>query len=304
MKTQIKKVYTVLLLCLFFVFLNGNTLVRKNFTIEYDEKDRKVAEYISDRADIFQKEIRQKLGMDMNPFSIIITSNEKEFRDYSGDDFPHWGMAAAQYYGRKVLLKSPRFSRQSFPELASTLYHEMVHLALEPIVRSGYFPRWLNEGLAQFEAEQFDWKKKVLLGQAALYGKFIDLHKIDDVLKFERNRAQLAYAQSVSAVYYLVSEYGYHSIGRLLILMNEGLDWNEAFGIVYGYAPEYFSTNWQLWAKKQYRAYALVDIHYLLWIFLPLLVLIAWFRMKRKNRLIYNKWTIEESVEQNDMPSS
>lgn len=304
MNTLKIKFLSFLLSCLFIGLLNAETVVRKNFTIEYEGKDHKVAEYVADKAEIFQNEIRQKLNMAMTPFSIVISSNEKAFRAYSGDNFPHWGMAAAQYHGRKILLKSPRFSRQSFPELASTLYHEMVHLALEPIVRSGYFPRWLNEGLAQFEAEQFDWKKKVLLGQAALYGKFIDLHKIDDVLKFERNRAQLAYAQSVSAVYYLISEYGYHSIGRLLILMNEGLDWNEAFELVYGYAPDHYSTNWQLWAKKQYRAYALVDIHYLLWIILPLLVLIAWLRIKKKNRLIYEKWMIEESIEQNDLPSS
>ena len=304
MKTLKRIFLPVLFVCFFVGLLNAESVRRKNFTVEYNDRDHKVAEYVAARAEIYQNEIRQKLSLDMSPFSIVISSDEKAFREHSGDDFPHWGMAAAQYQGRKILLKSPRFSRQSFPELASTLYHEMVHLALEPIVRSGYFPRWLNEGLAQFEAEQFDWKKKVLLGQAALYGKFIDLHKIDDVMKFERNRAQLAYAQSVSAVYYLISEYGYHSIGRLLILMHEGLDWNEAFEIVYGYAPEHYSTNWQLWAKKQYRAYALVDIHYLLWIIFPLLVLIAWIRVKRKNRLIFQKWMIEDSIEQNDMPAS
>ncbi len=304
MNTKIKIFFTVLIACFFIGYLHAETLVKKNFTVEYAGKDHKVAEYVAGRAEIFQNEIRQKLSLEMTPFSIVISSDESTFRKNSGDDFPHWGMAAAQYQGRKILLKSPRFSRQSFPELASTLYHEMVHLALEPVVRSGYFPRWLNEGLAQFEAEQFDWKKKVLLGQAALYGKFIDLHKIDDVLKFERNRAQLAYAQSVSAVYYLISEHGYHSIGRLLILMNEGLGWNEAFEIVFGYAPEYYSANWQLWAKKQYRAYALVDIHYLLWIILPLLVLLAWLKVKRKNRLIYQKWSIEDSIEHNDMPAS
>lgn len=282
------------------VLLCADVMARRDFTLQYEPKDRKTAEFVADRADIFRNEIRNKLGLEMTPFQIILTVNEKAFKDVSGKDFPHWGVAAAQYTGRKILLKSPRFSRQSFPELSSTLHHEMIHLALEPINRQGYLPRWLNEGLAQHEAEQFEWQKKVLLGQAALYGKYMDLHKIDDVLKFEQNRANLAYAQSVSAVQYLISEHGYESIGELLILLQEGFDWSRAFELVYGYEPRYYSTNWELWATKRYKAYALVDIHYLLWGILPVLVLIAWFRMRYRNTHIENRWQDEDNMKNPD----
>jgi hypothetical protein len=300
---SLKRHFTLLILCFLLpLMVTANTLTRKNFTIHYENKDRKTAKFIADRAEIYENEIRYKLGLNMTPYQINLTVDEKEFRAFSGEDFPHWGVAAAQYSGRRILLKSPRFSRQSFPELSQTLYHEMIHIALEPINRKGYFPRWLNEGLAQHEAEQFHWKQKVLLGQAALYGKFIDLYKIDDVLKFNQNRANLAYAQSVSAVQYLIYEHGYHSMGRLLVLMSEGVAWEEAFEIVYAYPPKYYGTNWEMWAKKHYKAYALVDIHYLLWVFLPLLVLFAWLRLRRKNNLIYKKWQIEETMENPESP--
>ncbi len=113
--------------------LSGNILAEKDFTIQYEPKDRKTAEFIAERAEIFRLEIRNKLGLEMMPFQIILTAREKEFKEASGKDFPHWGVAAAQYRGRKILLKSPRFSRQSFPELSATLHHEMIHLALEPV---------------------------------------------------------------------------------------------------------------------------------------------------------------------------
>ncbi len=284
------------------LLLNGNSITWKNFTLTYEERDRKTAEFIADRAEIYENEIRHKLGLSMDPYQIILTTDEKTFREFSGEDFPHWGVAAAQYSGRKILLKSPRFSRQSYPELSQTLYHEMIHIALEPINRKGYFPRWLNEGLAQHEAEQFDWRQKVLLGQAALYGKFMNLHKIDDVLKFNQNKANLAYAQSVSAVQYLIYEHGYHSMGKLLVLMSEGMDWPEAFEMVYAYPPEYYSINWELWAEKRYKAYALVDIHYLIWIVFPLLLLLAWLRLRRRNRKIRDMWYLEESLEKPGIP--
>ncbi|BFN37966.1 peptidase MA family metallohydrolase [Fidelibacter multiformis] len=282
--------------------LSADMLPGKDFTIQYEPKDRKTAEFIAERAGIFRLEIRNKLGLDMTPFQIILTARERDFKEASGKDFPHWGVAAAQYRGRKILLKSPRFSRQSFPELSATLHHEMIHLALEPIDRLTYLPRWLNEGLAQHEAEQFDLRQKVLLGQAALYGKFMDLHKIDDVLKFEQNRANLAYAQSVSAVRYLISEHGYESIGELLILLQEGVEWSRAFEIVYGYEPRYYSTNWELWAIKRYKAYALVDLHTLLWGILPVLLLMAWFQMRRRNARIHHTWQTEEILKNPDLP--
>ena len=282
--------------------LSGNILAEKDFTIQYEPKDRKTAEFIAERAEIFRLEIRNKLGLEMMPFQIILTAREKEFKEASGKDFPHWGVAAALYRGRKILLKSPRFSRQSFPELSATLHHEMIHLALEPIDRLTYLPRWLNEGLAQHEAGQFEWHQKVLLGQAALYGKFMDLHKIDDVLKFEQNRANLAYAQSVSAVQYLIEEHGYESIGELLILLQEGVDWSRAFEIVYGYEPRYYSTNWELWATKRYKAYALVDLHTLLWGILPILLLFGWLQMRRRNARIQDTWQAEEIQKNPDFP--
>ncbi|MDD5583007.1 MAG: peptidase MA family metallohydrolase [Candidatus Marinimicrobia bacterium] len=295
-----KKIPKLVLLLFFiwgfpFMLLAEEVISGKNFTVHFSSKDRKIAEFIAEQAIIYHNEIQNKLNLEMPLFQIILAKNERSFQEFSGEDFPHWGVAAAQYKGRKIILKSPRFSRQTFPELSSTLHHEMIHIALEPINRQTYLPRWFNEGLAQHEAEQFEWKQKVLLGQTALYGKFMDLYKIDDVLKFEQNRANLAYAQSVSAVQYLIAEHGYESISKLLLLLQEGLDWDQSFELVYGYDPRYYSTNWELWATKRYKPYAFVELQTLLWGILPLLVLIAWLCIRWRNAHIYQQWQEEES---------
>ncbi len=291
------KIYHILILIILLLsnqIAFGKKNNYKKFSITFHEQDDRIEKILAKEIKLEILRMQKKYNLDIDNFDVFIMESEDKFKKEFQKDFPDWAIAAAKYPSRKIIIKSPNFSKQYIPELRQTIIHEMVHIALEPIIKNKYFPRWLNEGMAQYEAEQFSIRKKILLNRITLYSDYMNLTKIDDVLKFNKNRADLAYAQSVSAFKFLIEEFGEDAYRRFLIFIGEGQETDVAFKHIYKFSLEEFESYWKLWAHKQYRFYILIDINALIWMFLPLLVIIAWLLVKQRNRIKLRKWEDEE----------
>ncbi|MEA1986276.1 MAG: peptidase MA family metallohydrolase [Candidatus Marinimicrobia bacterium] len=269
----------------------------KKFTIIYNKQDELVANKLTKEIQLEIIRIKKKYNLELNNFQIIISDSEDKFKGEFGKDFPDWAVAAAKYPSRKIILKSPSFSKQYIPELRKTVIHEMVHISLEPIIKNKYFPRWLNEGMAQYEAEQFSIQKKILLGRILLYSDYMQLNKIDDVLKFKTRKANLAYAQSVSAFKFLIDEFGTENYKKFLIFLSENQKVEDAFKNAYKFSLQEFESYWNLWAHKRYKFYVLIDINSMIWMLMPVLLLIAWIVVKNRNSQKFKQWEDEELYE-------
>lgn len=286
-----------LLLTIFSINLFGIIKKYNDFTIIYQKQDERIEKILSKEIKLEILRIKKKYNLDINKFQIIIMNSADQFKKEFDSDFPNWAVAAAKYPSRKIILKSPSFSKQYIPELRETVIHEMVHIALEPIIKDKYFPRWINEGMAQYEAEQFDLQKKILLGRILLYSDYMSLSKIDDILKFNSQKASLAYAQSVSAFKFLIEEFGDKSYKRFLIFLYEDQKFETAFKNAYHFSLKEFESYWNIWAHKRYKFYVLIDINSLIWITLPILVLLAWLIVKVRNRKTLKRWEDDEFYE-------
>ncbi|HDR05117.1 MAG TPA: hypothetical protein ENN84_07725 [Candidatus Marinimicrobia bacterium] len=278
------------------LFIGNNGLSAKNFSILYEEADSRTAKKIEKVTIETLAQLQADFGLIPDSFTIILAADKAKFDARLSKDFPYWGIAAAKYAEHEVILQSLRINRQSLREFDATLRHELAHIALEPLIRDIWFPRWLNEGLAQYIAGQYTLRHRIAISQRALSGQFIPLNKIDDVLKFDQVQANLAYAQSISAVNWLIEEFGVQPFRIFLENLPIYQDSDSAFEASYEFSLELFEISWARWAKKHYRPYFLLELPNLLWLLMPLLVLAGWLRLKYRNRRTVDRWELEEHL--------
>lgn len=279
-----------LILCVLPILLGFGAGNAANYTILHDARDQKMVPRIRRITDSALRSLEDKYQLVPDSFTVIIAPDKASFNAHVSKDFPFWGVAAAKYSDHQIILQSMRINRQPLNEFEQTIVHELVHIALEPLVRDRWFPRWINEGLAQYEAGQFSLRSKALLGQRAYGNDYIPLNKIDDVLKFDQTKANLAYAESVSAVNWLLDEFGNVSFQHFLTNLAAGQECDTAFYNAYEFSIPLFELSWAKWAKRRYKPFALLELPNLLWTLMPLLVLAGWLRVKLKNRNIEAHW--------------
>jgi len=191
----------------------------------------------------------------------------------------------------RVVLKSPKYSGTQV-DLAKAAVHEFVHILLAKDV--GRVPLWLNEGLAVMLSGE-GYFEDMSLSKAAIAGKFIPFSQLEEVLKFDQQKAQLAYQQSLAGVQYLVGEFGWQRVSRLLLGIKAGTPYDRAFFEATGLWPDEFENEWLKNKGGMYKFYFLRDFSNVLWYtIVPILflsaVVIAYFRHRRIKR----RWKEEE----------
>ncbi|MBI4727736.1 hypothetical protein HY768_11055 [candidate division TA06 bacterium] len=178
------------------------------------------------------EEIRDRVGSELGHrirgnTSVILYSGQ-QFRDIT--QLASWAGAAfdgriripvANYQNDRVLLKN-------------VLTHEFTHAAIYDMT-GGCCPAWLNEGLAML-LEGLKPKEQIYIPLKELQKPFTGL---------EAGQALLAYKASLSASYYLTSQYDWAFIRLLFSKMRQGADFGPAFKEAYGINVDEFEQRWK-----------------------------------------------------------
>lgn len=140
--------------------------------------------------------------------------------------------------------------------LLDVLPHEIAHLYFFQATRSlSSPPTWLNEGLAQyleFDDNAFSLRAAEL---AVLRGERIPLYAIIGSFGNDEDGVRLAYAESLSAVTYLVEAYGEEGLAALLAAYKSGLYNEEAFQTALGVTTLEFEYEWIAWLGAPLELY-------------------------------------------------
>ena len=128
---------------------------------------------------------------------------------------------------------------------ADGLTHELVHLLLDEAVDSprARVPAWLNEGLAM-SFERSSPVGSVDLRRAMRSGRLIPLSRMNAV-PGRPNDVHLFYAQSASAVRYMLSAYGGDKMRALLARINAGDSIGDAAQAAYGMSLDALDSRWR-----------------------------------------------------------
>jgi hypothetical protein len=134
----------------------------------------------------------------------------------------------------------------STAEVARTVPHELTHLVFDTAVDNPYHypPRWLNEGVATYLTEGFSSWLRVSVEAAADAGRLMPLTALSVQFPSTYERFALAYAESTSAVEYLVREKGTDALVGLVSSYADGVTDDEAFRAAVGTDVAGFEAAW------------------------------------------------------------
>lgn len=124
--------------------------------------------------------------------------------------------------------------------------HELTHLVFDTATANPfhYPPSWLNEGLAVYESLGYDPENRSLVEEAVSAKTLMPLHALAGQFPTEGDRFALAYAESVSAIDFLIRTYGRAALVKLVRSYASGVSDDEALSRSLGTDVAGFQRAW------------------------------------------------------------
>lgn len=130
--------------------------------------------------------------------------------------------------------------------IRTVIPHELLHIVFSNAVENPYHfpPKWLNEGLAVYESEGYSADRRGDVAAAVSSGHLLPLSALIGQFPTSFDRFVLAYAESVSAVDYLVRTYGRDELVGLVRSYANGVSDDAAFKAALGVDVASFQAGW------------------------------------------------------------
>lgn len=132
------------------------------------------------------------------------------------------------------------------PWVENVVPHELVHLVFDTAVKNPYHfpPRWLNEGLAVYLSVGYDAGDRSTVEGAARDGTLVPLSGLTGEFPTSADGFSQAYAESVSAIDFLVRTHGRDALVQLIRSYADGRTDDEAFHAAIGMDTTAFDEAW------------------------------------------------------------
>ena len=218
----------------------------QNFVIYYTETDKACIDKVSDVLENSYNRITLNLNQQLQEkITLEIHSDLNQLHIALGfPDAPDWirgGLGAG-----KIIIASPLNPPpgSKFDNVLNTAIHEFVHIIVNKINAST--PRWLNEGIASYEAKDNDenWIKETIKNGLLnnILPTFKDLDTDED---FETFFKRDGYQYSYTIVESIIENFGYDKLYSLIKSPNNFVD-------TLGIRESEFQDNWIKYIKENY----------------------------------------------------
>lgn len=214
--------------------------------------------------------------------TIILAPDEAAF-DSLTHGAPEWSAAVAIPGRRIIIIPAYNSARTRFGEPLVTLRHELAHLALDSYLDAP-IPRWFTEGYATWVSGGFTREAGWKLRLAFLLGRAPPLDSLTLDWPAPRQRAELAYLLSASAVEYLATRSGEDAFAALLSAWREQGSFNDAIRSVYLMTPGQLEEEWQDMVRTRYGWLLALSQTAVFWFVITLLFVIFGTLRRRNTR--------------------
>ena len=248
-------------------------------TIQYTAKAQGAApsalKVVQEQRDAVQAQLQRVLGQRWpRPITVRLVAGRDEFEASAEGGRPReWAVALAYPEQNTMLLDALQLTE---PQGATTVRHELVHLALGQL---GAFPRWFHEGFADLlSGEAFDVAYYSAMYRGVHTDRLARFRDLDGEWPQHRDQALVAYAQSVSFASFLADRHGAAAFDELFQRVHSGDSFDLAFAKAFHATIDSEESDWRLTLDRRYGTIPLAAVISLVWSCTALLCVLAFLR--------------------------
>lgn len=300
-RTSCPQIKLVICLILFGLVLSARagawSAVESEHFVVMHNKSENVARNIQEFSEDFYPQVTASIGYEPEKkIKIWFCRTQKEFDLALGAPIQEWAAGAAYPMRARIVVRDPAYVKDRSINLEHLVKHEIVHvvfgLYLGENIRN--VPRWFNEGLAMYEAEEWGYSQYWTMLTGALGNSLIPFHHLAENFPQSEGQARMAYAQSCSIITFMAKKYGEDALRECISLLAEGRDLNEALAGSIGWSFTGLEIKWRRSIKSRYKWISLISSWVVLWSVAVLILIAAYWRRRVKNKKIIQRWEEED----------
>ena len=292
---------TVLFLCFFYFILSfhqGQAFQKTEtqlFTF-YIKQSNYLLQQLINNADVIAGEISGSTGFQLKEkVDVYIVNDFKELKNIqpSGARIPQWAIGVA--FPSKNLIF---ILKKEQTHLLKTFRHEVNHILLGRAFKGKQrIPRWLDEGLAMIQADEWSFSRLSKMTSAVLTGSLIPMDDIVSSFPIALRDAELAYCQSFYFISFLKGKFGSDTFKVFLKEYSRQKDFPRAIRKTYHISWEDMEELWFDYLKLRFSWIPIITSTSTLWFTVSLIFIFGYIRKKQKARKKMKEWEVEEVYE-------
>jgi hypothetical protein len=266
----------------------------------YHPSSRERVQPLIAQAEAVRHDLTERLGFPVLTevrVEIARTPGEMETFAPSGAPYPEYAAGVAYSELGLVLLSLTPIHAGQEQDLGEVFRHELAHVALHDALNGQSVPRWFNEGFAVFASGESSFTRMKTLSMATVGGSLIPLRDLERTFPDDETKAQVAYAEAVDVLRFLVRREDAHRFRALVSELREGKNLDRAVLDAYAVDLATLELEWRDDASRRYTFMPLLLSGTFFWVIALALAVWAWRRRKRRDKITLQRWAREEAVE-------
>ena len=261
-------------------------LESEHFQIYYQPDEPHVQDIVDIAEDFYPHMNRLIDGIEMGKIEIWMCRTQEQFQAAAHAPIQDWAVGCAFPLSRRIVIQNPRVIIDRKFQLSQVLRHEIVHIAFGQRTKStiGDIPLWFIEGIAIYLSGEWAPHRHEVMFEHILSRSIIPLADLTERFPSAERGAQLAYAESLNAVVWLVRIAGVEKLWEVIDLLGEGNDLNTAYKQTIGWDLATFDAEWQASLSQRYYWAALFSNSYLFWGSLGVVSVIVYLQCRQRTR--------------------
>jgi len=291
-----KIIYLILLTLLFFseVYSDEWQVVRNDsIRVFYMDANKNLAEETIAISDKILNELQSIIKL---PFkgdvNIFLANDENTWEKLTHEKLPDWSQAVTKSKTGVVYLL---INREDGKSLVTVLRHELFHVLIGKNFSSGIIPRWFEEGTAMLFAKESFSDFTATLSKANITKSLMTLDEIENVLKFQKSKANLAYAESYLGVKMIVDALEWEGIQKILTQVNQNKNWETTFHSILEMDKDQFEWKLFEYIEDHYKWSFILQSEILFWVLLPFIAVLVFISIRLRNYRTIRRWEEEDN---------
>lgn len=272
----------------------------EHFILSFSAQDIGIANELIGKIESIREQIIANTGKDYTGKTVILiapTIAAFQKLQPAGAKIPLWAAGVAYPESNLIILRSPFSVKTGHPDMLEIFTHELSHIAIGRALSGKEIPAWLAEGLAIYEAREWEFARTRVLIRAALTDTLIPLTQLTSDFPIENDRAELAYAESFMFISFLINRIGRDAFHRFLLDYSDHGDTEGALRRATGLSLPELQSKWLLYLKLRISWLPIVTSATTLWFVATVIFITGYVRKRKQGLAKLRRWEEEEALE-------